>query len=98
MKTKRIQIKKEDISPISKMPIPPVHHEGREAGTTKYPIAQLKIGESFGVKIKSKEQAVALHGTLSSTLRNLKERNIVGKRFKITMRTLDNEVRLWRIK
>jgi hypothetical protein len=67
----------------------PAKTSGRIKGSTKYPFANMKIGQSF--LIKGKKTA-----SISSTVKHWCLAS--GSKFKFTIRKLENDVRIWRIK
>lgn len=97
---KRLELKNR-ISKISgKIPIPKRHLFKRRVnyGTSIYPVKELKIGESFGIKIRNDKERSKLSSYLCAIVESFRRKGFIPKKQKYTVRQLKKEVRVWRIK
>lgn len=60
---------------------------GRKKGVSKYPFAQMKVGDSFFVAGKKQEK---FHSAMACTRR--------AQGFRFATRTVEGGIRIWRIK
>lgn len=85
-----------------KIPIPTVRRGERKVWNMdklKYPYHKLEVGDSFGISIKglTKSQIYNVRGYIYSAKSNKFTKPLLkGKKF--TARTINNEIRVWRIK
>lgn len=78
-----------EISKVEKgIEIPP------QRRTKKWPIHDMKVGDSFFVKIEDNETVRRINSRVSAALYDKRRKH--GMKF--TMRTYENGVRVWRIK
>ncbi len=101
-KKKTYRINEQNISKIRKnIPVPARTGAPKGSkGECKYPFKNLtKIGYSFEVAIDKKfNKAKNFTSMLSGTFRKLQKEGYVPKRWKITVRNINGNIGVWRIK
>jgi hypothetical protein len=71
----------------------PIPRSTRERDSSKYPFAQMKVGQSFAIPLGMEEAGLIEQRIRTATYRYTKQE---GGTVKFTVRALDNEVRVWR--